>query len=262
MSESLPAIFVSHGPPTLPLERFEARDFLSGLAGQLPRRPRAILAISAHWETKQHAVTVRTRQAALYDFYGFPPALYDMTYAPPGDIELADRAAGLLEGAGIPVQANPDRELDHGVWTPLSLVFPEADIPVVQLSLRAGADTRHHLAVGRALAPLRDDGVLILCSGNVTHNLREWQRLAQTGETQTPTWVTDFQEWVAERVSNGEDEALCDFATQPNGRRNHPTDEHFMPFFVAMGAGGLEDSHRLHESICYSVLAMDAYSFG
>ncbi|MBO6835229.1 MAG: dioxygenase [Alphaproteobacteria bacterium] len=262
MTQTLPALFISHGPPTLPLERLAARDFLTGLAASLPARPSAILAVSAHWETRDHAVTGAVRQAALYDFYGFPPELYDMTYAPQGDPALVQRVTGLLSEAGIPAGVDGDRNLDHGVWTPLSLIYPDADIPVVQLSLRAGGDARHHAGLGAALAPLRDEGVLILCSGNVTHNLSEWQRLMRAGITQTPEWVTSFQEWVADRVGAGDEAALCGFADHPEGRHNHPTDEHFLPFFVAMGAGGAGTGRRLHDSVCYTVLAMDAYAFG
>lgn len=198
----------------------------------------------------------------MYDFYGFPPALYELTYGPAGHPDLARHTADLLSDAGFPTTTDPNRELDHGVWTPLSLIYPAADIPVVQLSLKQGADAHHHAALGKALAPLREDGVLILCSGSLTHNLQEWMRMMRADVHQTPDWVTAFQDWVAEKSAHGDLESLCAFADHPVGRQNHPTDEHFLPFFVAMGAGNSEKGRRLHDSVCYTVLAMDAYSFG
>lgn len=261
MSVTLPALFVSHGPPTLPLEDLPARHFLAGLGDSLPR-PTAILSVSAHWETDALMVTTRARQTTIHDFYGFPDTLYAMRYDAPGAPDLAEDVMARLQAAGFTASGDADRGLDHGAWTPLSLIYPAADIPVIQLSIQTAADPAHHLAVGAALAPLREAGVLIIASGNITHNLMEWRRLRMAGLDAVPEWVTDFQLWVAERVANGDRESLMDFQYAPQGRRNHPTDEHFLPFFVALGAGGESPGRRLHQSVCYTVLAMDAYAFG
>ena len=265
-SDSLPALFVSHGPPTLPFETIPARDFLSGLGAGMPR-PRAIVAVSAHWETTNPAVTTRVKQTTLHDFYGFPDALYQMRYDTPGSPELAQQVQDLLSKAGFPTDGDSERGLDHGVWTPLTLIYPAADIPVIHLSIQTDLGPAHHLALGRALAPLCDEGILILASGNITHNLGAWARLRQLGQDGVPDWVTTFQDWVYEMVSAADIPALLDFMQAPMGRENHPTPEHFLPFFVALGAGiGDQNSavlgRRLHHSVCYNVLAMDAYAFG
>lgn len=265
-SDRLPALFVSHGPPTLPFENIPARDFLSDLGTGLPR-PRAIVAISAHWETTDPAVTTRVKQTTVHDFYGFPDALYQMRYDAPGSPDLAQQVQDLLSNAGFPTHGDSERGLDHGAWTPLTLIYPEADIPVIQLSIQTDLGAAHHLALGTALAPLRDEGILILASGNITHNLRAWARLRQLGEDGVPDWVTTFQDWVYDKVTAPDIPALLDFMQAPMGRENHPTPEHFLPFFVALGAGmagGHPAVHgrRLHHSICYNVLAMDAYAFG
>lgn len=260
MADRLPALFVSHGPPTLPLEDIPARRFLAELGAEFPR-PRGIVAVSAHWETEAPAVTVNPAPETIHDFYGFPAELYAMRYAASGDPILAERVAVLLEASGFPTDRDPARGLDHGAWTPLSLIYPDQDVPVIQLSIQTRLGAAHHVALGEALAPLRAEGVLILASGNLTHNLMEWRKLRQQGIDGVPEWVTVFQEWVADRVAAGDVAALADFHAAPEGTHNHPTDEHFLPLFVALGAGGGE-GRRLHESVCYSVLAMDAYSFG
>lgn len=246
----MPALFVSHGAPTLPLEDSPTRFFLEGLAATLPR-PTAILAVSAHWDSPRPQVGGAVRPETIHDFYGFPPALYAMRYDAPGAPALARRVADLT-GAAI----DPDHGLDHGAWVPLRLIYPAADIPVTQLSIQADQPPAYHWALGQALRPLREDGVLILASGSITHNLREWRGPARDGAT--PAWVSEFSDWVAEKAEAGDREALLDYRRlAPHAQRSHPTDEHFLPLFVALGAG--DRSERIHASISHGVLAMDAY---
>ena len=193
MAESpLPSVFVSHGPPTLVLDDDPARDFLIRLGQELPR-PKAILCASAHWLTETPAVTLSPRPETIHDFFGFDQALYDIGYPAPGDPELARRVAGLVEATGFACALDPERGLDHGAWEPLALMYPEADVPVVQLALVAGADAATHLRLGQALEPLRHEGVLVLASGTAVHNLAQWRADPAT----TPAWARAFDDWLA-----------------------------------------------------------------
>lgn len=262
--ETLPALFVSHGPPSLLLMDDPTTDFLQGLAADLPARPRAVLVVSAHWETRGLAVTSRDRQEAMYDFHGFPDALYAMTYDPPGDAELTRTVIEMLGEKGYPVSEDPRRTLDHGAWMPLKLIYPDADIPVVQLSLPQGARPDEVVEIGRSLAPLRAEGVLILASGNLTHNLYEAVHRFRYGNSGAPDWVSGFQEVIEAAVASGDGDGIIAALNSPQGRQNHPTAEHFLPFFLALGAGGGANGfhgRKLHADICYDVLAMDAYAF-
>lgn len=171
-------LFLSHGAPTLPFEDVAARDFLKGLPAALPR-PRAILVVSAHWETRVPTVNVVERNRTIHDFAGFPEALYQLTYPAPGDPQLADRIVDLLAEAGLPSATDTARGLDHGAWVPLMLAWPDADIPVVQLSVQSQLGPGHHLEVGRAIAPLAEEGVLIVASGSFTHDLSSWRGQAR-----------------------------------------------------------------------------------
>ena len=257
----MPALFVSHGSPMLLLEDGSARRFLAGYATDLPR-PRAILVASAHWETPAPRLTAGAHPETIHDFGGFPPALFRMRYPAPGDPALAERAAGLLRAAGLPADLDGRRGFDHGCWVPLSLIFPEADIPVVQLSLQSHLGAEHHYRMGEALRPLRDDGVLIVGSGSLTHNLMLLQRGAPEDQP-PPAWALAFEQWIADRVAAGDVAALLDWrARAPNAAAAHPSDEHFLPFFVALGAAlPGERGLRVHHSHTYAALAMDAYAF-
>jgi 4,5-DOPA dioxygenase extradiol len=257
----MPVLFVSHGAPTLPLESGAAHDFLAGVGAALDR-PRAILAVSAHWESGQPAVSTAVQPETIYDFHGFPEALYRLRYPAPGAPQLAARVAGLLAASGMPARPDPQRGLDHGAWTPLILMYPQADIPVTQLSVQPQAGAEYHLRLGEALRPLRDEGVLILASGSVTHNLREFR--AHHRDAQPPAWVTEFNEWLAAALLEGRHADLAAYrSSAPHAVRNHPTEEHLLPLFVAAGAGGTEsDVRRLHSSYAYGVIGMDAYRFG
>lgn len=263
----LPSLFVSHGSPIMALEPSPARDFLAGLGDHLPR-PHAILMISAHhdaaYQGGRATVTASPAPPTIHDFGGFPDELFAMRYPAPGDPALAERVAGLLAGHGLTVTADPDRGLDHGAWVPLSLIYPQADIPVVQLSIHSNDSPEWHFVLGQALAPLRDEGVLVIGSGSMTHNLRALFSARLPIEAPAPAWVGDFTDWVAERMAAGAvDDVLHAVDRAPHGRDNHPTPDHILPLFVAMGAGGTPfAAKRLHDSVTYGLLAMDVYAFG
>lgn len=265
----LPSLFLSHGSPMMALEPSPARDFLAGLGIRLPR-PRAILAVSAHHDAAQEGgratVTASPRPPTIHDFGGFPDALFAMRYPAPGDPALARRIADRLAAHGLAVTVDAERGLDHGAWMPLSLLYPDADIPVVQLSIASHAPPEWHYALGQALAPLRDDGVLIVGSGSITHNLRAYFSARPPIDAPAAPWVTAFTDWIADRMAaNAVDDLLHAVERAPHGRDNHPTPDHILPLFVAMGAGAEDDglhARRLHDSVTYAVLAMDAYAFG
>jgi len=255
----LPSLFVSHGAPTIVLESSPAHEFLSGLGPTLGK-PDAVVAVSAHWETERPAVTAAGRPATIHDFYGFPAPLYEIGYPAPGAPDLAARVIAYLEEAGLEAAADPERGLDHGAWVPLMLMYPEADVPVVQLSLQTARGPEHHLGLGRALRRLRSEGVLVMGSGGATHNLRE----LRPGGGPPPAWVSEFAGWLADTLTAGrEAQALRYRELAPHGARNHPSEEHLLPLFAAMGAAHPDaGARRLHASYSYGVLAMDAYSFG
>lgn len=257
----LPAIFVSHGSPTLVLDDVPARDFLRGLGAELPR-PRAIVVVSAHYEARGVRVDTAARPRVIHDFYGFPKPLYDLQYAAPGDPALAADILARLERAGLAALGDQSWGFDHGTWVPLALMYPDADIPVVAVSVDPEAGPEHHRKLGAALAPLRDDGVLILGSGAFTHNLGELRRGGRA-DLDAPDWVSRFVDWTAGAIRDGRTDDLLHYRERaPDALRNHPTEEHFLPLFAALGAGGGGKGRRLHASTTFSVLAMDAYAFG
>jgi 4,5-DOPA dioxygenase extradiol len=254
----LPSLFLSHGSPMLALTDTPARDFLKGLGEQLGR-PEAILVASAHWETAAPLLNAVERNETIHDFYGFPPELYRMSYPAPGAPVLAERAAGLLRQAGFAVGLDRARGLDHGAWVPLLLMYPDADIPVVQISLQTPLGPAHHVELGRAVAALRDENVLVIGSGSYSHNLGELRRGEIAGEE--PAWVTRFADWFDRALVEQRIDDLVHYRTRaPEAVRNHPTDEHLLPVFIALGAGGAP--RRLHKSTTYGTLRMDAYAFG
>ncbi|HEY1990956.1 MAG TPA: class III extradiol ring-cleavage dioxygenase [Gammaproteobacteria bacterium] len=257
MSGRLPALFLSHGAPTLPLDlAHPAHVFLKQLGRELPA-PRAILVASAHWDTPLPTLTAAPHPETIHDFYGFPPELYAMRYPAPGSDELVEEAAERLQEAGLPVQADPARGLDHGAWVPLLLMYPQARIPVMQLSLQTSAGAAHHLKLGEALAPLRDKGVLLIGSGGATHNLREFFR-PMPGQDES--YVPEFSAWLKDVLERGDRQSLVDYRRlAPQAARAHPTEEHFFPVLVAAGAGG--KAERIHASMTGASLSMDAYKF-
>lgn len=257
-------LFISHGSPEMILRDTSARRHLINLGAELPK-PAAILSISAHFETHRPTVVADPSPETMYDFRGFDESLYRMVYPAPGNPGLAMQIADCLRAAGHDVDIAEKRAFDHGTWTPLRLMFPHADVPVVQLSVQPDRDPAHHLAIGRVLAPFREQDVLILASGSISHNLRELFAMARDPHFigPPPDWIIAFTEWMAERSGEGDIEALCDYRREaPFAERNHPTDEHLLPFFVALGAA--EDAakgHRIHESYDVKVLPMDCYRF-
>ena len=257
----LPTIFLSHGSPMLALQDSPARRFLQGLGTSLPR-PQAIVVVSAHWETRGGpAVSLAPQPDTIHDFGGFPRALFEMRYPAPGAPDAAERAAALLEAHGIPAGRSAQRGLDHGAWVPLSLMYPEADIPVAQVSVVHDASPAEHERIGQALAALRNEGVLVVGSGSLTHNLYEFR--GQGVDAPVPHWVSEFEAWMKARLDAGDRAALLDYRRAgPFAAQNHPTEEHLLPLFVAMGAAGPgARATRLHASFEHGVLAMDAYAF-
>lgn len=256
----IPAIFVSHGSPMLAIEDGPAHRFLTNYAATLDR-PKAILVASAHWLTAEPTVSLSKAPRTIHDFGQFADELFALNYCAPGAPEIARTAWHLLEHAGIAATTHADRGLDHGAWVPLRLLYPEADIPVFQLSIQPKGGPAHHLQIGRALRSLRDDGVLIVGSGCLTHNLDAF--FATPDQAKTPTWVEAFATWVSESLANGGKAELLEYRRRaPFSVQNHPTEEHLLPLFVALGAGSDEIvAERLHAGFMSGALAMDAYAF-
>ena len=255
-----PALFVSHGAPTLAVERNDASAFLKKLGSELGR-PKEILCVSAHWNTPEPAVSSAERPETIHDFGGFPAELYRIRYPAPGAPALAVRVKGMLEAAGIGCSVAVGRGLDHGAWVPLRLMYPEADVPVAQLSVQAHSGPAHHFRLGRALATLRGQGVLVLATGSATHNLG---RLGSADAP--PDWARQFEEWLKEKVGSGAVDELLNYRRlAPHAALAHPTDEHLLPLFVAIGAGtdgGDARGRSLHRSWTMGSLSMAAYGFG
>lgn len=253
---ALPVLFLSHGSPMHAIQPGAVREAWQRIARELPR-PKAILIASAHWETDVPEVTAAEQPETIHDFYGFPKPLYGIQYPAKGDPALASRAVSLLNDSELKAKADPIRGLDHGAWSPLLHMYPQADIPVVQVAVQTGRGPRHHLALGRALAPLADEGVLIIGSGHLTHNLRD------RADGAPAPYAVRFQGWVKERIDAHALDELADYRRlSPDGVRAHPTDEHFLPLFFALGAARENyRAERLYDAIETSALAMDAYRF-
>ena len=261
MSDRMPSLFVSHGSPMTAIQPSPARDFFLGVAKDLPR-PKAILVATAHFESEAPLLSADEKPQMIYDFGGFPKPLFEIVYPAPGAPELALRATQLLRDTGYKAHAVVNRGYDHGTWVPLSLMYPHADIPVVQISVQPELGSAHHVELGRALAPLRDEGVMIVGSGSLTHNLWELSRSGRDMNAPVRDWVRDFTEWVADKVESGAVEDIADYrARAPFARENHPRDEHFLPLPFAMGAGAGAKGKRVHASYEYGLLAMDAFVF-
>ena len=257
----LPALFVSHGSPQLLIDDTVARDFLRGYAGTLAK-PRAIVIASAHFGTSRPAVVGDAKPGMIYDFGGMPE-LRRLVYPAPGDPVVAVKVAGLLQAAGLAPAVVSGHGYDHGTWVPLMLLYPDADVPVVQLSVQPHLDPAHHLAVGRALASLKDENILVVGSGSATHNLKEFYYGAHPPDGQALPWVEAFTEWVHDRIIAGRlDELLHYRERAPYAVENHPTDEHLLPLFIALGAGGSLAGRRVHTSTRSGVISMDTYAFG
>ncbi len=255
------------------LEPREAGHFMQQLGPALVARfgtPLAVLAISAHTLTREPALLGAPRHEAVYDFGGFDPQLYTLRYDAPGAPALAARVAGLLQSAGLPVHTSSDAGLDHGIWTPLRYMFPDADVPVLPLGWPPHWSPTQLFALGCALAPLTQEGVLVMGTGSITHNLRRVFASglrAEVDRVATPE-STAFRDWFVQRTAAGDWDALLDYRKQaPHAVLMHPTDEHLLPFFVAAGAaadatGTATTGHRIHASLTFGDLGMDTYAFG
>ncbi|MCX5514563.1 dioxygenase [Kaistia algarum] len=262
---SLPTYFLSHGSPMLALMDTPAHRFLAEL-GKTIERPRAVVVVSAHFETAEPVVVADEHPAMIYDFRGFPRALYEITYPAPGDAGIAAEVAEDLRAAGLPVAVEGKRGFDHGTWVPLSLIWPNADVPLVQLSIQPHHDAAWHYALGRALAKLREEDILVIGTGAATHNLSLFFKNPNgRPEVDDPVvgWAREFADWIAEQAQAGDVASLVDYrARAPHAVMAHPEDDHFLPFFVALGAAGEgAEGQRIHNSYEYGALSMDMYRF-
>jgi len=256
----MPAAFLGHGSPMNALERNRFSEAWRAFGAAVPK-PRAILAISAHWHVDALAVTAMPHPRTIHDFYGFPQALFELRYPAPGSPALAARVADLLHEAGLPCRSDARRGLDHGAWSVLRLMYPDADIPVVQVSLQRGPGPAHHLELGRALAPLRHEGVLVIGSGSFTHDLRRFR--GQPIDAPDAPDIAPFCEWMDTALREGRTADLLGYRQRaPYALAQHPSEEHLLPLFVALGAAGpAARARRLHASNTYGMLRMDAYAF-
>jgi 4,5-DOPA dioxygenase extradiol len=253
-----PSLFISHGSPMLALQPGASGPALQALAAALPR-PKAIVVVSAHWESHGLLVSGSAAPKTWHDFGGFPRELFAVQYPAPGDPRLANEIAELLQADGLTAQVDNQRPFDHGTWVPLSLMYPAADIPVVQVSLPSRMGPALQTRVGQALAGLREQGVLLIGSGSITHNLGEldWRAGADSIEP----WAREFRDWVVDKLATGDEAALHDYRRQaPHAVRSHPSDEHLLPLYFARGAGG--DFSVAHQGFTLGALGMDIYRFG
>ena len=253
-----PSLYISHGSPMLALEPGASGPALARLAAEWPK-PKAIVIVSAHWESNELLVSGNTQPDTWHDFGGFPQALFEVQYPAPGDPLMAAEVADRLEHAGLHARIDPKRPFDHGVWVPLSLMYPQADIPIVQVSLPTHGGPALQTRVGQALAGLRELGVLLIGSGSITHNLRELDWHA--GPESVEPWAREFRDWMVEKLETQDEVALHDYRRQaPNAVRNHPSDEHLLPLYFARGAGGKFSVS--HAGFTLGALGMDIYRFG
>ena len=255
----LPTLFVSHGAPTWALEPGVAGPLLAQIGESIPR-PKAVLVVSAHWTTRDVVVSSAELPRTIHDFGGFPESLYRIQYPAPGHPQLAGRAAEALSAAGFAVTLDEQRGLDHGAWVPLRHLYPAADVPAFQVSMPAELDAPSAWRLGEALAPLSEQGVLIVGSGSLTHNLHEFVM----GAMQAAPYAVEFVAWIREAVLAGDGERLKRaLASAPHASRAHPTTEHFLPLLVAAGAADRSAPARVLEGgMTYGVISMESYLFG
>ncbi|MBX3645701.1 MAG: dioxygenase [Rubrivivax sp.] len=260
-------IFLSHGSPMTALEPREAGAFMQRLGPAIDAsfgRPRAVLAVSAHTLARAPVLLAGPRHEAVYDFGGFDDRLYTLRYDAAGAPQLATQVQTLLQDAGIEVQRVDQGGLDHGIWTPLRYLWPQADVPVLPLAFVPTWSPRQLFDFGAALAPLAAQGVLVMGSGSITHNLRRVFAggLHDAGRPATPE-STAFRDWFRERGEAADWDALLDYRRRaPHAALMHPSDEHLLPYYVAAGAAGPQPAVRLHASVTHGDLGMDAYAFG
>jgi 4,5-DOPA dioxygenase extradiol len=255
----MPSLFVSHGAPTFALEPGLAGPKLTALGQQLPR-PRAIVILSPHWMTREVTVAAGAAPQTLHDFGGFPAALYALRYPAPGDPALASRIVQMLAAHGG-AHADPARGLDHGAWVPLRYLYPQADVPVVQVSLPTRFAAADAFRLGQLLSPLATEGILIVGSGSLTHNLSEFRGTSATDDAE---YVRRFVAWSRQAVTSGDARALVDYLeSAPDARRAHPTSDHYLPLPFAAGAAPAGARAQVVDGgIVYGILSMDAFVFG
>lgn len=253
----LPSLFISHGSPMLALQPGASGPALAHLASTL-RKPKAIVLVSAHWETPDLRVSSAAHPATWHDFGGFPSPLYQLQYPAPGEPQLARTLVDLLAQAGLQAQLDDKRPLDHGAWVPLRLMYPQADIPVVQVSLPSQQGPLLQRRIGKALASLRAEGILLIGSGSITHNLGALDRSASPEHIEPLAQA--FRDWMVEKLAQHDHASLNDYRRQaPYAVRSHPSEEHLLPLFFAAAAG--EQFALEHSGFTYGALGMDIYSF-
>jgi 4,5-DOPA dioxygenase extradiol len=255
-----PALFISHGAPTFALEPGRLGANLGKLASRMPDL-RAVLVVSAHWQTRGSQVMTTPAPETIHDFGGFAAELYRLRYPATGAPEVALQAGQLLASQGFTVGQDSQRGLDHGAWVPLLHLFPDAKFPVFQVSMPYDLNTADAWRMGRALGPLRDDGILIVGSGSLTHNLYEMRQNGSLGEP----YARDFAEWIRDAVVKNDADRLIRYRREaPHAERAHPTEEHFLPLLVALGASTAADATPdvIEGDMTYGVLSMESYSWG
>ncbi|WP_122430495.1 DODA-type extradiol aromatic ring-opening family dioxygenase [Pseudomonas viridiflava] len=253
-----PSLFISHGSPMLALQPGESGPALARLAAEMPR-PRAIVMVSAHWESHELLVNGNPQPETWHDFGGFAAELFAVQYPAPGLPDLTREVVELLAASDLPARIDSRRPFDHGVWVPLSLMYPQADIPVVQISLPSRQGPELQTRIGKALAGLRADGVLIIGSGSITHNLGE---LNWNGDSaRVEPWAQAFRDWMIDKLASDDESALHQYRSlAPHAVRAHPSDEHLLPLYFARGAG--DEFSIAHQGFTMGALGMDIYRFG
>lgn len=253
-----PSVFVSHGSPMFALEPGLLGPRLQRLGTRLPALS-AIVVVSPHWQTRGIRITGAPVLPTIHDFGGFPAPLYALQYPAKGDPRMAAQVLDALRAAGLHAEIDGQRGLDHGAWVPLRYLAPAADVPVLQVSMPHDLDAAGALRLGQALAPLRAQGVLVLGSGSLTHNLYEFRQ-----HIRDPEYAQAFADWIADAVARGDVEALVHYRKRaPQAVRAHPTEEHYLPLLVALGASdAAEPRHRIEGGMTYGILSMDSFGFG
>jgi aromatic ring-opening dioxygenase catalytic subunit (LigB family) len=265
MAEKLPTYFISHGGgpwPWLPDWRHMLRNLEASLAAmpnEIGKTPKAVLMVSGHWEADDFAVMAAEHPPMVYDYSGFPPETYKIVYGAPGAPELASRTADLIREAGLPTRLDTKRGFDHGTFAPLAVMYPKADVPVYQVSLKHGYDPAIHVALGRALAPLREEGVLIVGSGLSYHNLRRMGPAAKEPSTAFDTWLAEVMASVPEVRTK----QLINWEEAPSARICHPQEDHFVPLMAAVGAAENEKATRVYHDVdLFGGVTASSYRFG
>ena len=258
-TQKAPVLFISHGAPTFAIEPGDLGPRLTALGAPL-QGARAVLVVSPHWQTRDVKVMTTAQPSTVHDFGGFPAELYTIQYPAPGQPDVAQEAARLLSAAGFTTSLEAHRGLDHGAWVPLLHLLPQANVPVFQVSMPVSLTTGQAVALGQALAPLREQGVVIVGSGSMTHNLHEFF----SGQTEPAPYAVAFAQWVQAAVQSRSAAALIRYRSEaPHAARAHPTEDHFLPLLVALGASHDEDRfHVIDDTIAHGMLSMESYVWG